>query len=322
MGFGKFLAAGAFVAGVVTACGGSDSSNTFTIVTPQTAQALATTLCTRSQACLGASIFKVLYGTTDTCTARYLAQFNLDVKSLGYGVSETAAQACNTALGSVACADLLTSNVPAACQFTGTLADGATCTADADCGSGACYVDDAASCGKCGQRAALGADCTNAECARGLKCSSAKKCTNGQVGQACTQDGDCLFNTFCRGNVCAAPLASGATCTVNPSGADIPCDLLGTNVACIPAKATDKTSTCQAITVAFAETGSACGTVTANAGAVTVTACDGSDCTAGQCVAHVADGASCTAGGPSCQQPATCRNGICALKDPTQCVGK
>lgn len=321
MGFGKgLLSLGAcFV--VVSACGGTSDSSTFTVVTPQTIQAIATTICGRQAACLGTNIFKALYGNADTCTARQVAQFDLDVKSQGYGVSDSGAQACNAALVNVACADLLVSNVPPACQFTGTLANGATCTADADCASGACYIDDAASCGKCGDRAALGADCTNAECARGLKCSSTKKCTNGAIGQACTADGDCLFNSYCRNSVCTAPLEAGAQCVVNPSGADVPCNILGSSVGCIPAKLTDKTSTCQAVTIGFAQSGGTCGLATTG-GTVTVTACDSSDCTNGVCAARIADGANCTVGGPACQQPATCRNGVCALKDPNVCVGK
>jgi len=192
--------------------------------------------------------------------------------------------------------------------MTGTLADGTSCTDDAQCVSGSCFIDDAATCGKCSPRAALGADCTNAKCEGGLTCGSGKKCSNGQAGEACGKDEDCRALTSCRAGVCVEPLQEGVACK-EPADVNAPCDL-SKALFCVADK-------CTKATIAVANNGEKCGLTSDSP--LGVTLCSSGECVAEKCVPHAADGTTCTTGSDTCQAPAKCRNGICALKDPNLC---
>ena len=150
---------------LIAAC--SSAQDPLTVVVPTTVdiQAFATTYCAKVSECAGAQT---------ACNDQVVQQFNLDLKSTGYVVTSDGLKACTTALEATACGDVLSANVPSACIFLGTLADGITCTNDSECLSGACFVADGATCGKCGERAALGADCTTASCIRGAVCTAGK----------------------------------------------------------------------------------------------------------------------------------------------------
>lgn len=292
----------------IFACGGSSGDgSSFVAITPTTMQALAGSLCSKTAECLSDVLVQAAYGSAETCRARVLQQFQLASKGDGYGISEQTGAACNTALGSVNCQDLLSGIVPDVCKFTGTLADGTSCADDAQCVSGSCFVDDTATCGKCGPRAALGADCTNSNCERGLKCGSDKKCTNGNPGSPCGKQEDCRILTACREGTCKDVLQEGAACT-NGKPESIPCDLTKA-LFCVE-------NVCKKAAISVAGTDEKCGLTSASP--LTVTLCNTGECSADKCRAWAADGAACTTEG-DCQDPAKCRNGKCALKDPLAC---
>jgi hypothetical protein len=300
----------------LVACSSSDSGSAIVLVTPATAQSFASALCSKLNDC-GVQLFVTAgYGSVDNCAARFVQQFQLDIKSPAYAVTDSDAKTCIAQIPSATCADMLTGKLPDPCNVKGSLADGATCTADAECSSGSCFVADAATCGKCGPRVAAGADCTNANCERGLKCSSGNVCTTGQTGAACLVDDDCHFPvaSSCINHACAAPLDTDAPCASNPGTTDPHCDLTK-SLYCKPDAAGAKTGKCSTLSITNVATGAACGLI---ANPLGVAFCTDSVCTTNKCVGFTADGASCTSSA-QCAPPATCRNGLCGLKDPTVC---
>lgn len=307
MRIASLVVSGLVVGLTVLACGGTGDGNVFVAVTPTTLQALSGTFCNKAAECTSDILINVVYGSADTCRARLLQQLQLGSKGQGYGVSEAGAAACNTALGSASCQDVLNGVVPDACKFTGTLADGTSCSDDAQCASGACFVDPAATCGKCGPRSPLGADCTNSSCERGLKCGSNKKCTDGTAGATCAKDDDCRAFTSCRGGVCVAPLQEGAACTAGDE--NTPCDLTKA-LFC-------QAGTCKKVPLTSVGNGEKCGATSLSP--LTIALCTNGECTDDKCVPRAADGTTCTAAADNCQAPAECRNGTCALLDPNVC---
>jgi hypothetical protein len=286
--------------------------------TDATQSQLAGLFCQKATECTSDLFIQIAYRDADGCKARVKSQLALDVKSNGYGVTDSSLQTCIAAAQSVACTDILAGKVPDSCKFVGSLADGTNCTADAQCRTGSCFLDDKAACGKCGPRAALGADCTNSQCDYGLKCNATKICTDGAVGAACTVDSDCRSLTYCRKGVCTAPLPEGAACVTRPGTTDPPCDL-SKALFCFPNQLLDPNGTCKKVTVSVANNGEKCGLKSLAPPEVIV--CTNGDCINDLCVAHLADGAACTDadGQPKCQEPAKCRAGFCSLKDSNTC---
>lgn len=303
----------------LVACGDSDDSAGAGPPNDATMSALADTFCQKFSECTSDFAMQIGYGSLDGCKARIKAQFQLDIKSAGYGVTDIGANSCLTTLKGVACADLLDNKTPDACKFKGSLADGSNCTADAQCSSGSCFIADSATCGKCGPRTASGADCTNSNCDYGLKCNATNLCTNGALGAACTKDSDCHAFTLCRAGVCTALLEEGAACKTSPGANDSACNIIK-GLFCLPKALLSPDGTCTKVTVNFVGAGEKCGGFT-SVNPPTTNACTNGECTGGVCVPHLADGAACTGidGQPKCADPAKCRANVCSLKDPTQC---
>jgi hypothetical protein len=302
----------------LVACGDDDPSAGAGTPNDATMSALSETFCQKLSECTSDFAMQIAYGSLDGCKARFKAQLQLDIKSAGYGVTDIGANSCLTALKGVACTDLLDNKTPDACKFKGSLADGSNCTADAECQSGSCFIDDAAACGKCGPRTGAGADCTNSQCDYGLKCNATKLCTNGALGASCTKDTDCHAFTQCRGGVCTALLEEGAACKTKPGANDASCNILK-GLFCLPKNLLDPDGTCTKVSISFVGAGEKCGFKSLNPPAAT--ACTNAECTNEVCVPHVADGAPCTGveGQPKCEEPAKCRAGVCSLKDSTKC---
>lgn len=298
------------------ACSSGTGEDVFTPISATTQEALAGTLCNKQEECVSEFFHDIAYGSSDGCRARLTTQIQVDARAPGYAVSEEGGAACNAALGAASCDDVLTGRLPAACDFRGSLADGASCTADAQCESGSCFLASAVSCGRCGPRAALGADCTNARCERGLECGGDGRCTNGEVGAACAKDDDCRLLSVCRSGACAPLLEEGAACVVFPGAADVPCNLFK-GFYCKAAGLGDRSGTCTKAVVRLAEAGEACNITALSP--FTFTGCRNGECRNDRCVARVADGTSCAADSAPCQEPAACRGGVCALADSTAC---
>ena len=111
--------------------------------------------------------------------------------------------------------------------FTGTVADGGDCFVDEECAAAECrQVDtncdsDTACCpGVClgtgdNETAAIGASCSELDCAPGAYCNAAKVC-NAKIataGAACNDSQACAAPLDCRAGVCARLPSSGEACT-------------------------------------------------------------------------------------------------------------
>ncbi len=150
-------------------------------------------------------------------------------------------------------------------------------------------------------------------------CSSAKKCTKRvPEGGACDTSSVCDVPLSCNDGKCGKGLAKGAACKVQAT--QMPCDT-GSGLYCKPPDTTTPDGTCTDLTLAPA--GQACGLTVKP---IDYTVCEKSVCvgatgtTKGTCQAFLADGAVCDATKqPDCQFPAKCRNGKCAVLDPTVC---
>jgi hypothetical protein len=309
----------ALLSGIVIACGGSSSSIEDGPATDQTLEAIAGSFCDRLAACYGDFFVKAFIGDTTTCKSRLAIELKASTRGPGAQVQDAAAKTCKTAVDAAACNLFLSDGVPE-CDFRGTLADGAACASDSQCLSGACFVDAKTDCGKCGLRAAEGADCTSAKCTRGLTCTDAKKCVKRAAeGGACDSSSACEPSLSCIKGKCGKGLAKGAACK---NGAmETPCDTL-TGLYCKPPSATAADGSCTPFTTAQA--GQACGVTlqpTIDYAFCEKSQCVGASGTAkGTCQVFLADGATCNASTqPDCQFPAKCRNGKCATLDPTVC---
>ncbi len=306
-------------AGLVAACGGSDSGVSDGPATNQTLDAIAASFCDRIATCFGDFFVKAFLGDTRTCKTRLQIEVRASVKGLGVQVKDSEAVTCKAAVDAAACNTLLADGV-SQCEFRGTLADGAACASDSQCTSGACFVDAKTDCGKCGARAAEAADCTSAKCQRGLTCTSAKKCAKFvPAGGACDATTSCEPSLSCIDGKCNKGLAKDAACKL--ASTTSPCDTFS-GLFCKPPSAMTTDGKCTLFTVVAA--GQQCGVSLQPA--IDYAACGNSQCvgaqglTKGTCAAYLADGVACDATkAPGCQFPAKCRNGKCATLDATVC---
>lgn len=281
---------------------------------------LATSFCTRTAQCYGDVWLKALAGDASTCASRLALELKATSRGQGTQVKESDAQKCKAAVDAAPCAKLLSDDMPE-CEIKGTLADGVACAGDAQCASGACHVPDDAACGTCRPRALEGADCSQSKCLRGLACGPSNTCVKRIAeGGACDASSVCEPAMVCLNGKCTKGLARGAACRNGPK--EPPCDTSG-GLYCKPASATDPNGTCSPFTIAA--TGQSCGVTLQPS--IDYAVCSNADCigTSGQpptatCQAHLTDGSPCQTGGSgTCQFPATCRGGRCAIRDTNAC---
>lgn len=294
----------------------TDAATSSTKPTEATIDALMETYCQRFVECTSDLTLRLAFGSPELCRSRQKTQLLLDLQAPGDGTTEAAANGCLTAAKSVACSDLLHANLRE-CLYKGTLADGSPCTSDSQCQSGSCFMGGAA-CGKCGPRAALGADCTNASCDPSLKCSTAHVCAEAGIGASCAEDADCFTFLYCRAGTCKDTLGEGAACATSPQPADPPCDVLKKGLFCLPG-ADAGAATCQRAAFTFASTGEKCGLK--SLAPLEVSGCIDGTCEEDRCLAYLPDGAACglRPGDAKCAPPAECRSGVCTLRDYARC---
>ena len=153
----------------------------------------------------------------------YVQSCAAEVGLPGSGVTASALSACAKALAT----PLGCFGQPAACEYIGTLANGAACNEGFQCTSGVCTValitnadgsETPASCGTCQTPDACGATLTG--CTPGTTCSattsSCQPIVYGAAGDTCDQQVlRCGSGLTClpESGVCAAPAADGAPCT-------------------------------------------------------------------------------------------------------------
>lgn len=224
-------------------------------------------------------------------------------------------EACVAALPAATCDDVMSNNLPAACDYpAGTLADSAACAEDIQCQTSNCAVPAGSACGTCKAKSAAGGACVESnECEKGLTCEAQVCTAPGKMGDTCgAGQPPCLATLGCVGGTCQTPLALGAACMPVGAGEPQPCNLLKGEYCGF-------TSKCEA--VKLADIGQTCGFSIAG-----VTLCKGDASCEGamgnqKCVAKAADGAACNPmGGPQCQAPASCVNAVCTIGDPATCM--
>jgi hypothetical protein len=209
---------------------------------------------------------------------------------------------------------------PCPTVFTGTVAAGGACIINEECGSNSpdctqtdstCDPTTTCCAGTCGGSAtpplaALGSDCTNADCVDTAYCDSTKKCAApiAMPGAACTEIDACANPMLCdlvaTNHTCITPAAHGATC--DPM-ALLPCS--------------DERDYCDTTTktcTSNVAVGQACG---GSNGAQCIAF---SDCTNMLCVNRPAPGGTCTVDPQTqmgnCLNGNPCTNGQCMLPPP------
>jgi hypothetical protein len=262
------------------------------------------------------------FGDSATCVSRTQKGCPAAFNAPSTSATPASVSACAGSVKNLSC-EAIFASTPAACiPQPGGLADGASCSDDAQCKSTWCAKTDDTFCGKCTALSTAGGACitltkadgsTEKECSRGFSCTMDKCVVPVVSGGTCSDATSCSIGLTCFGGKCVLAGKIGAKC--DPEGKTDPtCDFLQ-GAVCNPA-----TKVCQEIAKATA--GQPCGLVggeykiCTGAGKCVVP----TGMMQGTCLAPAIDGAACDATkGPDCLPPAKCITGVCKLPDPTLC---
>ena len=262
---------------------------------------------------------KYIYGDLATCKTR------LKLSCVGYlgatGSSYTPGKiiTCGKAYSTMTCTDFFSGPTPSECSLAGTIIGGKACGANAQCTSGFCVLDVAATCGTCAPAVSPGGACIKGQCPEDLNCIGATTTTAGlcqkpgKLGDTCSSSVPCSVAFSCFGGKCVTPAAAGTTCDASSTTA-ADCALLD-GLYCDPTAKLCKV-------FGQAKAGESCGAIPSASYAVCISSgfCKLSGGTTGTCMASAADGATCdTTAGPKCMSPAGCLSSVCKLGDPSSC---
>jgi hypothetical protein len=264
---------------------------------------LGAAVCARLEAC-APFLLQLTYGNAATCAARYAAACTPALGANGTTATPTQLEACVQAVNAETCDDALDNAELSACDFMGTLADGAVAGSGLQCQAGYCPPISGSACCQCTARVGVGSACSiDKDCSAGLICYQSACTKPAASGATCSTSQPCLYTDACIGGTCQPALTNGATCQTT-----FDCDF-------------DHGWYCNAQTLKCAQAqaaggGSPCGNINGN-----FIACSaGGQCINGACMAAAADGAACNAqSGPPCMQPAQCVMGNCMLPSPSMC---
>ncbi len=177
---------------------------------------------------------------------------------------------------------------------------GTDCGSDSQCASDVCIIEFGNVCGTCDDALPGGSDCSDGtSCAAGLMCEK-NKCTKiieAHLGEACGPDGA----------ICAGTMAcSKGKCAQVPSKAQEPClnGVCGLGFYC---NNKDKCAS-----YGYVKVGDACGDSKR---------CEKGECSNGKCKAPAAISEAC-GNGTYCDAHLVCREGTCAVDDPTWCSAR
>jgi hypothetical protein len=258
-------------------------------------------------------LMTLLFPNANTCATRLLLELPTGGLT-GLTVTPGQIETCVSAINGTSCTQLENNQLPASCQFTGSLANGTACGSSSQCQTGYCKMN--GTCGTCAVLSQAGGTCNgSSDCVQGLACGAGSCVTPGAAGATCSAAQPCLGSLFCNttNNICTAFVTTaGAACPGNGSCSE------GLGLTCSSATG----GVCAQISTAMA--GNPCGLV---GGGFTVCAAGGT-CVpngatgSGTCAAPIADGQPCGSDGGtqiSCQDPATCTAGVCTLPSPGSC---
>ena len=272
--------------------------------------AFATPICAKNFGCHGSMVW--LFADESACTAGLGEWCKQRLGATGSGFTHSALSACAQAASTETC-DLVTSGaLPAECHFTGAAADGAACSLDEQCKSGACSAP-AEGCGTCRHVAAPGDACTSAnDCGdtETFYCLENKCTLEPRAGESCAVSGGCYGLASCVGGVCKAPAEVGEPCDDDAVTAP-KCDEL------LHLECSSTTKTCQA--PSLAANGEPCWSSTPD-----WTECmPGSHCTfngdLGTCQPNLPAGSPCGSGVGHCQEQMKCLANYCVYETAATC---
>lgn len=263
------------------------------------------------------SLFVSDFADLPTCRARFGIVADVYGVAPGNGFDATQVDACVAKLPTAECwsnvrtsSSLLITHI-AECRLRGGLALETGCSFDEQCSSNFCdrYSSPAKpvkqGCSVCKERQKKGAACADGvlpSCDVGLFCNGTPSGTcqaQGQLGDACSRDGECTGQLTCNQGKCAAFVATGTTCDATHV-----CDYHKDYCAA---------GTCQPADVTPVALNGACGTV-----AHPLPLCAAGRCITSTCQSYAADNAACDpkASGVNCQFPMTCnsKSSTCTLQ--------
>ena len=294
----------------------------------------ATARCNKEASCSNGAAITKNDGDMSTCLLRQKANCTRALAAKSTGNTPDNSEKCAPAITAESCGDFFGGNTPAACLFSGAIADGAACAFNGQCRSGYCTNNRLAACGVCGQPPALGGDCTMSFCAHGQTClntpgamGAAATCTTeGTQGAACSRTAPCAAGFSC----IRANMAAMGTCMSDATTVGAACDLAAGPGCARTLGLWCNTTTKMCTSIDFAANGAPCGQ-TAGGDLVDCKqgACygGGAGVLMGLCKADAADGAACdTRSGPGCTPPARCApsaagatTGTCVVPDGSTC---
>jgi hypothetical protein len=311
--------------------GGSNGGSTGGSANTQSCTDYANALCGLYQSCSNGWDIGFEFGDLPTCVTSYETFCLNRLATPDSVLSATQVETCAQDLPQESCENLYGSDNTAPCEAAdGPLANGSTCTVNAQCQSAFCALSKYAVCGSCATQPAPGADCSTITCGVGLICLKGSQTCSAPVadGGACTSEADCQFGLSCLDGdgglfACAPTVDLGQPCDyrslVGPgcSGREgLYCKRDGDGGSCTP--------------LGLADAGQPCGDV---GGLATDCSAAGlcqkaqPDAGEGLCLGSAATGQACDIdAGPSCLLESKCvptsatgTTGVCMQPAPSSC---
>jgi hypothetical protein len=305
-------AAGGGCGGVTAAAPDGGGSDAPAVTIDEACSQVSQALCDALNGC-APILVQILYGDEATCVSRSLLTCMTDQSAPGVTRTASDLVTCAKAAATVACADALSGNFPAACDVKpGMVINGMACGTDLQCQSTYCNKTD--TCGVCGPRQAAGGACTaTAGCMKGLVCANAMCVAPATMGKPCNLPNQpCRSDLYCTSpngsGSCAAKIAGGGPCMDNPSDA---CDFSKAAVC----NRLANPNVC--VTIKVAKPGDACSLASTTGCVGGVDPCSNL-LLGGLCANPAQDGEAC-GGNSVCVPPATCVNKICRLPSSSNC---
>lgn len=260
----------------------------------------ATAICEKVQKCQPAA-FSQSWAIKAECIAEVETSNKEGVSSLpGSKITQEQIDACAAKITSTSCAFGL--NDLAECVLKGTLTSTSACYDGRQCQSGRCKRNNLSdNCGNCAAFETAGGTCLeDGDCDFGLTCLDGSCAKLGAKGEACTLDGKrCDAGLVCANGKCAEPADKGGACTQTGNECRRGLFCSGT--------------TCAEITAKVAALGESCDAQTT---------CRKSSCRGGKCIAYATTGSACgteTTGPADCDGDNFCRDGTCEANTFPDC---
>lgn len=175
----------------------------------------AAALCEHVETC-APFVFGVTYGDQATCQERLGVRCKEPTTLDGANIVAADIEACTDAYAARSCEDVF-AGPPAICRVAGDKANGATCSAAAQCLGSLCERPAEGECGECATILNEGDPCAAApeRCDDGLFCNASDVCeAYAASGAACSAEKPCKAGLSCDAGTCGALEPEGADCSL------------------------------------------------------------------------------------------------------------